>query len=315
MFQQFAKRGLFLLSIILLISSTNIFSQEFTQIQGMVYDDNTGLGLTGANIRLEEMNRGISSADSGKFVFVDIPNGRYTISVSYIGYKLKKISVLVRDTEEMFIPINLVPQILMGQTVEVTGTRAIEGETPVAFTNISNKELNETYTASDVPMLLNEVPGVYAYSLAGDNLGYSFLKIRGFDQRRIGVMINDIPLNDPEDHEVYWVDLPDLTESVQDIQIQRGVGSSVYGTSTFGGSESPLPQEACSSARTAIGIAFFMPPTPQRQAGWSARDRSSPCESGHLDQYRRGCKGHRSHSDGPIPVWSRPPGRTWRRCR
>ncbi|MCP4367900.1 MAG: TonB-dependent receptor plug domain-containing protein, partial [Deltaproteobacteria bacterium] len=92
------------------------------------------------------------------------------------------------------------------------------------------------YTASDIPMLLSEVPGVYSYSLTGDNLGYSFLKIRGFDQRRIGVMINDIPLNDPEDQEVYWVDLPDMTESIQDIQIQRGVGSSVYGTSTFGGS-------------------------------------------------------------------------------
>jgi iron complex outermembrane receptor protein len=202
----------------------------------MVYDDNTGIGLPGANIRLEEMNRGTSSADSGKFLFNDIPNGRYTVSVSYIGYKLKKISVLVSDAGEMFIPINLVPQILKGQTIEVTSTRAVEGETPVAFTNISNKELEETYTASDIPMLLNEIPGVYAYSLTGDNLGYSFLKIRGFDQRRVGVMINDIPLNDPEDQEVYWVDLPDLTESVQDIQIQRGVGSSIYGTSTFGGS-------------------------------------------------------------------------------
>jgi iron complex outermembrane recepter protein len=234
MFHQYAKQGLFL--IFLLTGITNIFSQQVTQIQGMVYDDNSGVGLAGANIRLEEMNQGISSADSGKFSFSDIPNGRYTISVGYIGYKLKKISVLVKNTEKMFIPINLVPYILDGQTVEVTGTRAIEGETPVAFTNISNKELEETYTASDVPMILNEVPGVYAYSLTGDNLGYSFLKIRGFDQRRIGVMINDIPLNDPEDQEVYWVDLPDLAESVQDIQIQRGVGSTIYGTSTFGGS-------------------------------------------------------------------------------
>ena len=233
MLQHFSIQQLFLITIFLI---TNIFSQEFTQIQGMVYDDNTGLGLVGANIRLEEMNKGVSSADSGKFEFTDIPNGRYTISVSYIGYKLKKISVLVKNTEEMFIPINLVPQIIEGQTIEITGTRAIEGETPVAFTNISNKELQETYTASDIPMMLNEIPGVYAYSLTGDNLGYSFLKIRGFDQRRIGVMINDIPLNDPEDQEVYWVDLPDLTESVQDIQVQRGVGSSIYGSSTFGGS-------------------------------------------------------------------------------
>jgi len=236
MFQPITKRGFLLVLTILVIFTFNVIPQNIIQIQGIIYDDNTGIGLPGANIRLEEMNRGTSSGDSGKFVFTDVPNGKYTISVSFIGYKLKKISVLVGDTEEMFIPINLVPKILKGQTVEVTGTRAIEGATPVAFTNISNKELEETYTASDVPMMLNEIPGVYAYSLTGDNLGYSFLKIRGFDQRRVGVMINDIPLNDPEDQEVYWVDLPDLTESIQDIQVQRGVGSSIYGTSTFGGS-------------------------------------------------------------------------------
>ena len=234
MFQFSSKQGY--IFIFLLIFTTIIYSQQTTQITGMVYDDNTGSGLPGANIRLEEMNRGVSSADSGKFTFENVPNGRYTISVSFVGYKLKKISVLVKNTAEMFIPINLVPYVLEGQTIEVTGTRAVEGETPVAFTNISNKELEETYTVADVPMLLNEVPGVYAYSLTGDNLGYSFLKIRGFDQRRVGVMINDIPLNDPEDQEVYWVDLPDLAESIQDIQIQRGVGSSIYGTSTFGGS-------------------------------------------------------------------------------
>ena len=85
-------------------------------------------------------------------------------------------------------------------------------------------------------MMLDEQAGVYSYSLTGDNLGYSFLKIRGFDQTRVGVMINEIPLNDPEDQQVYWVDHPDLAESVEDIQIQRGVGSSIYGTSTFGGS-------------------------------------------------------------------------------
>ena len=64
-------------------------------------------------------------------------------------------------------------------------------------------------------MLLDRLPNVYTYSLTGDNLGYTFLKIRGFDQSRVGVMINDIPLNDPEDQQVYWVDHPDLAESVQ----------------------------------------------------------------------------------------------------
>ena len=133
-----SKQGLMLIALLLFTSI--LYAQQFTQLQGLVYDDLSGAGLPGANIRLEEINRGVSSADSGKFMFDNVPNGRYTISVSFIGYKLKKISVLVKDTDEMFIPINLVPYVLEGQTIEVTGTRAVEGETPVAFTNISNKK-------------------------------------------------------------------------------------------------------------------------------------------------------------------------------
>ncbi len=105
-------------------------------------------------------------------------------------------------------------------------------------------------------MLLSDVPGIYAYSDAGNGIGYTYLKIRGFDQKRISVMINGIPLNDPEDHQVYWVDMPDFLSSVHDIQIQRGVGSSIYGTSSFGGtvniqtSEMNLPRQIKVSAGT-----------------------------------------------------------------
>ena len=41
-------------------------------------------------------------------------------------------------------------------------------------------------------MLLEQMPNTFSYSLTGDNLGYSFISIRGFDQKRVGVMINDI---------------------------------------------------------------------------------------------------------------------------
>ncbi|MFQ6673786.1 MAG: TonB-dependent receptor, partial [Fidelibacterota bacterium] len=62
-----------------------------------------------------------------------------------------------------------------------------------------------------------------------------YLKIRGFSQDRIGVMLNGIPLNDPEAHAVYWVDHGDILAAAGDVQLQRGVGNSLYGTSVFGG--------------------------------------------------------------------------------
>ena len=96
-------------------------------------------------------------------------------------------------------------------------------------------------------MLLAETPGVYAYSDAGNGVGYSYVKIRGFAQRRVAVTINGIPLNDPESHEVYWVDHPDLLAGTQSVQVQRGVGSALYGASAVGGSVNvdllSIPQE------------------------------------------------------------------------
>jgi iron complex outermembrane receptor protein len=231
----FYKFGFFSICIIFLYSSF-VFPQDEVNVSGTVLDAQTMERLAGANLIIEELNLGTTSDETGNFLFSEIPQGKYIISTGYIGYHISKQDLITQNTTQISLTIRLIPTILKGQSIEVTATRALEGESPISFSNITRKDLDEQYTASDVPLILDELPGVYSYSLTGDNLGYTFLKIRGFDQSRIGVMINDIPLNDPEDQQVYWVDHPDLAESVEDIQVQRGVGSSVYGTSTFGGS-------------------------------------------------------------------------------
>jgi iron complex outermembrane receptor protein len=108
-------------------------------------------------------------------------------------------------------------------------------QTRLNVTNITHAELQRREPDLELPLLLQNIPGVFAYSDAGNGLGYSYLKVRGFDQRRVGVLFNGIPFNDPEDHQIWWVDLPDLPSSVQDIQVQRGVTNSVGGMTAIGG--------------------------------------------------------------------------------
>jgi len=60
--------------------------------------------------------------------------------------------------------------------------------------------------------------------------------VMGWDQRRIAVYVNGIPQNDPEDHNVYWIDFPDIASSTDNIQIQRGAGLTSYGSASIGGS-------------------------------------------------------------------------------
>jgi iron complex outermembrane receptor protein len=120
--------------------------------------------------------------------------------------------------------------------VTVTTTRAEAGKSAVPFTTVEPADIQLRYTAQDLPTLLNTLPSVFVWSQNGNQIGYSTLVMRGFDQRRIAVLINGVPQNDPEDHNVYWIDFPDLAASVSDIQVQRGAGLVSYGAAAIGGS-------------------------------------------------------------------------------
>jgi iron complex outermembrane receptor protein len=120
--------------------------------------------------------------------------------------------------------------------VVIVATEAKERQTPVTFSNLTPRQLRERYSVQDVPVILSELPSITTYSENGNGIGYNYLNLRGFDQRRLSVMVNGVPQNDPEDHSVYWIDFPDLLASAGTIQVQRGAGSAFYGPPAIGGS-------------------------------------------------------------------------------
>lgn len=130
--------------------------------------------------------------------------------------------------------------VYVAPSVTVTSTKATEGKSPVTFNELTKAELREQYTVQDVPKLLSDLPSTVFYSENGNGIGYSYISLRGFDQRRIAVLVNGIPQNDPEDHNVYWIDLPDLSSSVENVQVQRGAGLVNYGQPAIGGSISMM---------------------------------------------------------------------------
>lgn len=121
------------------------------------------------------------------------------------------------------------------QNVEVTATRATKS-TPVAFTNVSKQQIAELNHGKDIPFLVSSTPSVLTTSDAGAGVGYSAMRVRGTDATRINVTANDIPMNDAESHSIFWVNTPDFASSLEDIQIQRGVGTSTNGAGAFGAS-------------------------------------------------------------------------------
>ncbi|HKW50466.1 MAG TPA: TonB-dependent receptor, partial [Candidatus Eisenbacteria bacterium] len=211
----------------------------FGALRGTVLDAATGRPIP--NVRVTILGRSpieMVTNQDGRFEAPTLRVGGYEIEVSRIGYAPQRRHVVLSaaDPSSGIVEFTLLPRALPSPAVEVTTTRAEERRSAVAFSNLDRPKIQEKYWAQDVPMLLSELPGVYAYSDAGNGVGYSYVKIRGFPQRRVAVTINGIPLNDPESHEVYWVDHPDLVASAQSLQVQRGVGSALYGASAVGGS-------------------------------------------------------------------------------
>ena len=121
------------------------------------------------------------------------------------------------------------------EEVQVTATRASE-KTPMTFTNVSKGRLQKNNLGLDIPYLLLQTPSVVATSDAGIGIGYTALRVRGVDASGINVMTNGVPLNDSESQGVFWANMPNFSASVQDAQLQRGVGTSSNGAGAFGAS-------------------------------------------------------------------------------
>ena len=119
--------------------------------------------------------------------------------------------------------------------VEVKAVRAA-ATAPFAKTNLSKKEIERQNLGQDLPFLLNQTPSVVVNADAGNGIGYTGIRIRGTDATRINMTLNGIPYNDSESQGLFFVNLPDFVSSVNNIQIQRGVGTSTNGAGAFGAS-------------------------------------------------------------------------------
>ncbi len=196
-----------------------------------VKDAETNETLPNANVVLGNQ---MSITDlEGHVEFHNLKKGTYTLKITFIGYENYETSVSIDG--DVSKDITLVPSPFMAEEVIVSATRA-SAETPVTFTNVNKESIDKQNFGQDLPMLLNFTPSLVTTSDAGAGIGYTGLRIRGSDATRINVAINGVPLNDSESQGVFWVDIPDIASSTDNIQIQRGVGTSTNGAGAFGGS-------------------------------------------------------------------------------
>lgn len=217
--------------IIALLTPLNLLAQF--NITGNVIDKENHDILIGAHVSLKELNLITVTDENGDFKFENISKGTYTLEATYLGFK--NYSTDVKVVKDIKINIAMTMSSMMEDEVIVTASRVGE-KTPLTYSEIDSEELKKSNQGADLPFLLQNTPSVVVTSDAGAGVGYTGMRIRGSDLTRINVTLNGIPVNDAESNLVYFVDLPDLASSVDNIQIQRGVGNSSNGAAAFGAS-------------------------------------------------------------------------------
>ena len=86
----------------------------------------------------------------------------------------------------------------------------------------------------DIPFLTQSLTNVISTSDAGNGIGYSGIRVRGSDATRTNITINGVPINDAESQGTFWVNMPDLSSSVENLNLTKGAGFSTHGAGAFG---------------------------------------------------------------------------------
>ena len=200
-------------------------------ISGTVRDAQTHEPLNGATVYQLHTDHGTTTDSRGEFELELIEQTPRIVEIRFLGYESHQVRINWSGHRET--TISLIPTSIISDDVLVEAFR-VDERTPVTYTNINSEQIRERNFGQDIPVLLEMSPSVISTSDAGAGIGYTSLRIRGVDPQRINVTVNGIPLNDSESHGVWWVNMPDFASSLDNVQIQRGVGTSAHGPAAFG---------------------------------------------------------------------------------
>lgn len=219
------KTKLFLLCAILY--GWQSFSQNYT-VEGKVTDN--GKPLPGVSVYVKSSNLGTVSGENGDYE-LELSKGEYVLVFKFGNKREFKISV--NSNQTLNVDMSKAEEALDEVLVQAFRVNA---DSPITHSNLSKEEIEERNLGQDIPVLLDVLPSVVSTTDAGNGVGYTSIRVRGSDASRVNVTLNGIPFNDQESQGAFWVNLPDFASSTQNLQLQRGVGTSTNGSGAFGAS-------------------------------------------------------------------------------
>ncbi len=242
----------FLMLFILVFFTALTFAQ--TSVNGTVTADD-GSALPGVTVMVKGTTVGTVTDANGKYK-IEAPAGAQFLVFSYIGMTNREVALKAGTIDVVMMPEN-------AELVEifVVADRAKERETPVAFSDVDKKEIEQQLGSRDIPLIMNQTPSVYA-TASGGGAGDARINVRGFNQRNVAIMLNGVPINDMENGWVYWSNWDGIADATSSIQMQRGLSAVNLATPSVGGTmniiTSPADKKAGGSAKLEYGSGNFM---------------------------------------------------------
>lgn len=237
------------LSLFLLLLTAVVTSAQ-NSIRGKVIDENNH-PIIGAVVTLKQLSKSITTDTNGEFSFENLTDYAYSLQVKSVGFETYE--EIVKNGSVVTLQLNR--QAISLEEVTVSATRA-GARTPVAYSSMEKSEIEERNLGQDIPFLINYLPSVINTSDAGAGVGYTGIRVRGSDATRVNITINGIPYNDSESQGSFLVNIPDFASSVQNLQLQRGVGTSTNGAAAFGASLNMLTDVISPNAYAEISNSY-----------------------------------------------------------
>ena len=226
------KKTILLFTILIFLVPISLLSQT-GKIAGRVISKQSGEPIEGVSVFLEDSQTGTYTKENGTYLMQNISVGEHTVHIRFVGYRKMKIKTIIENDITTIVNFELEIKAVRVEGMKISANRAVKRETPIAFTDIDEETISNKYTTQDMPQLLEDVPGLFSNTTG---IGDAQVTMRGFEADKIQVMINGIPVNDPESQKVYWSNWTGLSSNVKTVQVQKGAGSSLYGSGAFGGS-------------------------------------------------------------------------------
>ncbi len=193
-----------------------------------------------ANILVKGTNRGISTDETGHYMLIDLPEGKHTLVAKFIGYKDQEKEIVAVAGKTLTVNFELERELMSLDEVVVTGTKTFQRKTQApVIVNVLGKNTLQAVDANNIAEGLNFQPGLRVETDC-QTCNYTQLRMNGLGGSYSQILINSRPIFSPL---IGLYGLEQIPASmVERIEVVRGGGSALYGSSAIGGTVNVITQ-------------------------------------------------------------------------